>query len=99
MTLSSGISPDLYGDDPQRWLDSIPWPSAHEVKVRFEGINSQNTYYRRCYAKVKLDEGIKKIAGLARARGVNGEEDANGAKTQEWLEWWRKEFGPHVSLM
>ncbi|KAK1782415.1 2',3'-cyclic-nucleotide 3'-phosphodiesterase [Copromyces sp. CBS 386.78] len=99
MTLSSGISPGLYGDDPQRWLDSIPWPSADEIKVRFEGINSQDTYYRRCYAKVKLDVGIKKIAGLARARGVNGEEDANGEKTQEWLEWWRKEFGPHVSLM
>lgn len=44
-------------------------------------------------------EGVKNLAGLARSRGVEDEEDENGENTKVWLAWWRGAFGPHVSLM
>ncbi|KAK3332281.1 2',3'-cyclic-nucleotide 3'-phosphodiesterase [Cercophora scortea] len=101
MTLTSGISPSLYRDDPQAWLDSIPWPSAKQVRVRFEGprVQSQDVFVRRCFIKVRLD-GVREIAGLARAWGVNGQEDVvPESKTDEWLREWPRVYGPHVSLM
>ncbi|KAK0702912.1 2',3'-cyclic-nucleotide 3'-phosphodiesterase [Apiosordaria backusii] len=98
MTLTSDISPSVYGSDPQAWLDSIPLPFADSVKVRFGKVKSQEVFYRRCYISVGF-EGVKDIAGVARARGVFREEDQNGEKTKQWLERWRAEFGPHVSLM
>ncbi|KAK5662343.1 hypothetical protein OQA88_8253 [Cercophora sp. LCS_1] len=97
LTLTSDISPAIYGSDPQGWLDSIPWPSGDQVRVRFETVLSQDVFYRRCYLKVGQD-GVRGLAALARARGVYGE-DVPGEKTKEWIEWWEKAFGAHVSLM
>ncbi|RYP22121.1 hypothetical protein DL765_001880 [Monosporascus sp. GIB2] len=97
MTLTSNIPPALYGDAPQEWLDSIPWPAARDVQVRFEDVRTEDTFFRRCYIRVVF-EGVRSIAGLARARGVNGEETI-GSKTEQWLEEWRSAFGPHVSLI
>ncbi|KAK1754207.1 putative 2cyclic-nucleotide 3phosphodiesterase [Echria macrotheca] len=97
VTLTSEISPDLYGSDPQGWLDSIPWPAADEVCVRFEELRSQDVFVRRCYIGVGFD-GVKDIAALARARGVLGEETP-ADKTAAWLKSWQDAFGPHVSLM
>ncbi|KAK4170912.1 2',3'-cyclic-nucleotide 3'-phosphodiesterase [Triangularia setosa] len=98
MTLTSDVSPSVYGSNPQAWLDAIPFPSAASVKVKFGKVKSQEAFYRRCYISVGY-EGVKDLAGVARARGVFDEADEHGEKTKEWLEWWRKEFGPHVSLM
>lgn len=97
LTLTSDISPAVYGFDPQAWLDSIPWPSADQVHVRFETVLSQDVFYRRCYLKVGMD-GVRDLAALARARGVY-DENSPGEKTKEWLDWWEKAFGAHVSLM
>jgi 2',3'-cyclic-nucleotide 3'-phosphodiesterase len=97
MTLTSNIPPPTYGNSPQEWLDSIPWPSQQEVKVIFESVKSEDVFFRRCYIKVAF-EGVRAIAGLARARGVNGEETI-GSATEEWLQDWKVEFGPHVSLI
>lgn len=97
MTLTSDIPPSTYGNNPQQWLDSIPLPP---VTVRFapEGVQSQDVYFRRCFIKVRLDKSVRLLAGIARARGVFGEEDIE-PRTEKWLEWWRREFGPHVSLI
>ncbi|KAK0644216.1 2',3'-cyclic-nucleotide 3'-phosphodiesterase [Cercophora newfieldiana] len=97
MTLTSEISPSLYGDYPQAWLDSIPFPSAEDVCVRFGDVASQEVFYRRCFIRVGL-EGVRAAVGIARARGVTGEEEV-GERTKEWVEWWVREYGPHVSLM
>ncbi|KAK3936584.1 2',3'-cyclic-nucleotide 3'-phosphodiesterase [Diplogelasinospora grovesii] len=99
MTLTSEVSPSLYNGTPQAWLDSIPWPAAGSVKVRFGSVKSQDTFFRRCYISVGLGGGVEELAGLARARGVNDEEDANGPKTKEWLKRWVEAYGPHVSLI
>ncbi|KAK0615631.1 2',3'-cyclic-nucleotide 3'-phosphodiesterase [Bombardia bombarda] len=100
MTLTSEIDPALYGDDPQAWLDSIPWASLRDqVHVRFEGIQSQDVLVRRCFIRVSLG-GVRKVVGLARAWGVYGGEDVGeGSRTETWLERWKVEYGPHVSLM
>ncbi|KAL2175071.1 2',3'-cyclic-nucleotide 3'-phosphodiesterase [Thermothelomyces heterothallicus CBS 202.75] len=124
VTLTSGISPDAYGDDPQGWLDRISFPkkgrggnddkkeegnsggNSSRAKVRFERVVSQDVFYRRCFIRVAFD-GVKEIAGVARAAAVLGEGvevDAEGnvkfgGETEKWLSWWREEFGPHLSLI
>lgn len=97
LTLTSGIDPSIYGDQPQKWLDSIPFPAASKVAVRFEGVKTQDFYYRRCYIKCEF-EGARDVAAVARARGVEVEDEV-GPKTQSWLAEWKEAFGPHVSLM
>ncbi|KAK7983421.1 hypothetical protein PG989_010823, partial [Apiospora arundinis] len=99
MTLTSGIDPAVYGDDPQGWLDAVPWPRAADVGVRLETVATQDVFFRRCYLKVAFADGIRQIAGLARAVGVSGEGHAIGPVTEGWLEEWREAFGPHVSLI
>ncbi|KAK4126954.1 2, 3 cyclic phosphodiesterase [Parathielavia appendiculata] len=108
VTLTSGIEPDTtYGDEPQRWLDAIPFPIRSEkVRVRFERVVSQDVFFRRCFVRVAFD-GVREVAGVARAVGVLGEQvnvDGEGEVrwgegTQKWLSEWREEFGPHLSLM
>ena len=97
MTLTSNIDPAVYGDRPQEWLDSIAWPAARDVQVQFEAVRTEDVFFRRCYIKVAFD-GVKDVAGLARARGVIGE-DTVGPETEKWLHEWRSAFGPHVSLI
>ncbi|KAL2131499.1 hypothetical protein VTI74DRAFT_4964 [Chaetomium olivicolor] len=137
VTLTSGIDPGVYGDDPQRWLDRIPFegcccsPAAAaagggggdgggggsgngngkgeerpRARIRFERVVSQDVFYRRCFVRVAF-EGVRELAGVARAVGVVGErvevEEGGGVRfggqTENWLREWREEFGPHVSLM
>lgn len=97
LTLTSGIDPSIYGDEPQKWLDSIPFPAASKVAVRFERVKSQDVFFRRCYIKCEFD-GARDVAAIARARGVEGEDEV-GPKTHAWLSEWKEAFGPHVSLM
>lgn len=97
LTLTSNIDPSIYGSDPQGWLDSIPFPSRSGVRVRFERVKTEDVYYRRCYVKCGF-EGVRDVAGIARARGVLGEQDV-GDETEKWLSEWEGSFGPHVSLM
>ncbi|KAK3292417.1 2',3'-cyclic-nucleotide 3'-phosphodiesterase [Chaetomium fimeti] len=80
--------------------------AAGGVKVRFERVEGQDVFYRRCFIRVAF-EGVRALAGIARAVGVAGEAvevDAEGAvkfgaETEKWLSSWREEFGPHVSLV
>ncbi len=97
LTLTSNIPPAVYGDKPQEWLNSIPWPKSPDVKVQLRAVRTEDVFFRRCYIKVASD-GVRGIAGLARARGVNGEESV-GTKTEQWLGEWSASFGPHVSLI
>lgn len=97
LTLTSNIDPAIYGDNPQKWLDSIPFASCSDVKVEFDRVKTEDVYFRRCYIKCEF-EGVKSVAGIARARGVLGE-DGIGDVTKKWLSEWKESFGPHVSLM
>jgi len=97
VTLTSGVSPSVYGENPQGWLESIPWPAAADVRVCFEAVKTEDVFFRRCYIKASF-EGLRDVAGLARAHGVDGEETI-GPATEAWLEEWRQSFGPHVSLL
>lgn len=97
MTLTSNIDPSIYGDNPQEWLESIPWPASSDVKVRFDVVKTEEVFFRRGYIKLKVD-GVKDIVALARARGVEGEQRI-GPTTEAWLNEWISAFGPHVSLI
>lgn len=97
LTLTSMIDPSLYGSDPQGWLDGIRFPRGSDVQVLFERVKTEDVYYRRCYVKCSF-EGLRDVAGIARARGVLGEYEV-GDETEKWLAEWKGSFGPHVSLM
>ncbi|KAH7305521.1 2',3'-cyclic-nucleotide 3'-phosphodiesterase [Stachybotrys elegans] len=97
MTLTSNIDPKTYGDDPQGWLDSIAWPDTSTVHVRLQSLKTEDVFFRRSYLKVEF-EGVREAAGVARARGVIGE-DSIGPATESWLREWNLAFGPHVSLI
>ncbi|KAH8880597.1 2',3'-cyclic-nucleotide 3'-phosphodiesterase [Thozetella sp. PMI_491] len=97
LTLTSEIPPEVYGDRPQEWLDSIAWPDKSQVAVDFEHVKTEDIFFRRCYIKARF-EGASGIAALARARGVN-DEPVPGPKTEAWLAAWKESFGPHVSLV
>ncbi|KAK7739705.1 hypothetical protein SLS53_005674 [Cytospora paraplurivora] len=97
LTLTSNIDPGVYGDQPRKWLDSITFPSASGVDVKFEKVKTEDVYYRRCYIKCAFD-GLRDVAAIARARGVEGEVNV-GPKTEAWLAEWKETFGPHVSLL
>jgi 2',3'-cyclic-nucleotide 3'-phosphodiesterase len=80
VTLTSEIPPGRYGEDAQGWLEGVVkvWEEGgSKVGVRFEGgndgVRSQEVFYRRCFLGVGF-EGVGGFAGLARARGVLGEE-------------------------
>ncbi len=96
LTLTSEVPPAVYGDQPQQWLDSIPWPTKSRVSVHFGQVKTEDVFFRRCYLTARFD-GVCGVASLARARGVNDEQEP-GIKTEQWLEQWRTSFGPHVSL-
>ncbi|KAF3763447.1 2, 3 cyclic phosphodiesterase [Cryphonectria parasitica EP155] len=97
LTLTSNIDPAKYGDDPQGWLNSIPFPSSADVQVIFERVKTEDVFFRRCYISCGWD-GVRDTAGIARARGVIGEETVQ-QETTKWLAEWREAFGPHVSLL
>ena len=89
ITLTSDISPETYGADSQGWVDRVfaRFSSSSsssdgsgeeggvlpEVRVRFERVVSQEVFYRRCFVRVGF-EGVRVLAGVARAAGVVGEE-------------------------
>jgi 2',3'-cyclic-nucleotide 3'-phosphodiesterase len=98
MTLTSEIPPDVYGDDPQVWLDSLPFPAETPV-VKFLDVHTQDVFFRRCYVSVGYG-GVEAVTATARAWGVYNAagDDAAQSKATEWLIWWREAYGPHVSL-
>lgn len=108
LTLTSNIDSAVYGSDPQAWLDSLPFAAGNEDKaaVLFERVKSEDVFFRRCYLKCSLTDGVRRLAGVARAWGVNGDGRVGqdnavvlGEETEKWLQEWEVAFGPHVSLM
>lgn len=97
LTLTSNVDPSIYTDQPQAWLDGIEFPSASGINIKFEKVKTEDIYYRRCYIKCAFD-GLRDVAAIARARGVEGEAHV-GPKTEAWLAEWKEAFGPHVSLL
>lgn len=94
VTLTSEINPSIYGDNPQQWLDSLSWPKANGVGIKFEGVRTEDVFFRRCYLKVRKEDGIKELAALARGEGV-----LVGKGKEAVREWVDESYMPHCSLM
>lgn len=96
VTLTSDISPETYGTDPQSWLDSLPLPTEFkkehvEPDLNFETIETGNQFFRKLYLRAKKDENLLKLAIATRqATGVDAE------KARQWAD---SEFMPHLSLL
>lgn len=99
LTLTSHIPPDLYAGpatSAQAWLDSLPL--ATTARVRFERVVTEDVFFRRCYLQAGF-EGVRDVAGVARAFGVEREASAAGDRTAAWLAGWQSAFSPHVNLV
>lgn len=64
---------------------------GRRVEVRFERVVGQEVFYRRCFVRVGF-EGVRELAGVARAKAVLGEgveegeggEVVFGEETEKW---------------
>lgn len=93
VTLTSDISPSLYSQDAQAWLDSIQLPSKHDVSVQFEALASEDVFFRKLYIKCEKNDGIKQLGKICRSL-VKGVEDDEVAHV-----WAETSYTPHLSLL
>lgn len=92
VTLTSEISPSLYGHTPQQWLDSLQLSEGSGVKVGFEKLASEDAYVRKLYIKCTKTEGLRELAGMCRQQ-VEGYDEGKAAK------WASETYNPHLSLL
>lgn len=93
ITLTSEISPEMYGEDPQAWLDSLPIVSKRELSIRFEKIDSEDVFFRKLYIKCEKLGGLEKLAKVCRKQVRGFEDDAKA------VEWVKNVYNPHLSLL
>lgn len=92
VTLTSEIEPSTYQENPQEWLDSLPFPQGAEVRVNLGRVQSENVFVRKLYLTVE-HQGVKGAATVAR-RTVKGYEEQGQVTT-----WVEEKFRPHLSLL
>ncbi|KAF1831883.1 2, 3 cyclic phosphodiesterase [Decorospora gaudefroyi] len=93
VTITSQISPPLYGSEPQAWLESLELPSGSSVEVKFEGLGSEEAFLRKLYIKCRKTGGLQNLGQQCR-RKVEGFEEESKANT-----WAREQYMPHLSLL
>ena len=93
VTLTSNISPSIYGTDPQSWLDQLTVQSIESIAVIFEKLASEDVFFRKLYIKCMKGDGIQKLATICR-QSSDGCSDYTKAK-----QWTASEFNPHLSLL
>ncbi|OCL03151.1 2',3'-cyclic-nucleotide 3'-phosphodiesteras-like protein [Glonium stellatum] len=92
VTLTSEISPSIYEKDPQAWLNSLDFPKADDVTVKFERLETSGVFFRKMTIRV-AKQGVRPLATVARSvvEGYAAEE-----QSKKWVE---EIFGPHLSLL
>ena len=89
VTLTSEIPEKI--DNPQAWLDALELPFADEVKVRFQYLDVEKPFFRKCNIAVEKD-GVSELALECRSKGVENDR----RKAAEWIE---QQYRPHCSLL
>ncbi|KAF9695893.1 hypothetical protein EKO04_005842 [Ascochyta lentis] len=93
VTLTSNILPSTYESEPQKWLESLPLPEGHDVRVDFEELNSEDVYVRKLYIKCQKTGGLKALAKVCRKQAVDhGDEETV-------MKWVDETYNPHASLL
>ena len=95
VTLTSEIPPSRYGSDAPGWLDSLDFPSASDVVVKFTALDCEEPFFRKCNLKVEKAGGLVSLAKEAREVGVLGSKE----KGREVDLWAIETYRPHCSLM
>ncbi|OAL50379.1 2',3'-cyclic-nucleotide 3'-phosphodiesterase [Pyrenochaeta sp. DS3sAY3a] len=93
VTLTSDISPSLYSQDAQAWLNSLQLPTKSDISVQFEALGSEDVFFRKLYIKCEKNDGIKQLGKMCRTF-VKGFEENEAA--HEWVE---TSYTPHLSLL
>ncbi|OAK98561.1 2',3'-cyclic-nucleotide 3'-phosphodiesterase [Phaeosphaeriaceae sp. SRC1lsM3a] len=92
VTLTSEISPSLYGNNPQEWLDSLDLSEGSGAKVKFERLASEDVYVRKLYIKCTKMKELDALAAICR-RQVEGHDER---KANSWA---TESYNPHLSLL
>jgi 2',3'-cyclic-nucleotide 3'-phosphodiesterase len=92
ITLTSELSPNTYGQNPQAWLDALDFDKA-EVQVKFEKLDSENVFVRKLYVKCEKTQGLKQLAMHCR------QEVEGFADTSKATNWAEESYNPHLSLL
>lgn len=93
VTLTSEISPSIYGSDPQKWLESLQLPPTNTVQVKFEKLESEDIFFRKLYIQCIKTDGLEMLAATCRLK-VEGFEEEEKAK-----KWGAEQYNPHLSLL
>ena len=93
VTLTSNISPSVYGKDPQSWLDKLSFQSIESTAVIFMELASEDVFVRKLYIKCTKGDSIQKLATSCR-QSVDGYGDYTKAN-----QWTASEYNPHLSLL
>ena len=93
VTLTSDISPSVYGSSPQQWLGTLDLPSQPKICVVFEGLATEDVFFRKLYIRCEKADGISGLTAVCRRR-VDGYDTAEEAD-----QWAAREYNPHLSLL
>ncbi|KAF2232726.1 hypothetical protein EV356DRAFT_505011, partial [Viridothelium virens] len=92
VTLTSEIDPQLYGDQPQQWLDQqISCPPGKDLSILFETLDTEQPFFRKLTIRVSKHPVLAELAENCRRIGVAKD---NGI-AQRWVE---HDYRPHCSL-
>jgi hypothetical protein len=95
VTLTSEIPPSRYGSNAQEWLDSLDFPPASDVAVKFVALDCEDPFFRKCNLRVEKSGRLVSLAKEARGKGVFGSIE----KGKEVDLWTFETYRPHCSLM
>ncbi|KAK5943588.1 hypothetical protein PMZ80_004596 [Knufia obscura] len=97
LTLTSSIEvSSTYGDQPQKWLDSLTLsdePVNEDVQICLDAIEPGEPFFKKLTLSAKHDDRLVQLAAACRCYGVeNGDMD----RARDWA---KAEYMPHLSLM
>jgi 2',3'-cyclic-nucleotide 3'-phosphodiesterase len=93
VTITSEILASKHLDNPQAWLDSLQFPPASDIGVRFEKLASEEVFFRKLYIKCEKAEGLKELAVVCRREVEGFSEDVKATQ------WAAENYNPHLSLL
>jgi 2',3'-cyclic-nucleotide 3'-phosphodiesterase len=91
LTLTSDIK--NVTEDPQKWLDSLHFPSSEGISVQFTELAKGNHWTKKLFLRTEKDP-LRKLAASCRSAVEPYDDD-----TEAVLRWVEEEWDPHVSLV
>jgi hypothetical protein len=95
LTLATDIDASLFSSrSPQAWLESLDLAGidTQDMKVAFTGVETGNTFTKKCYLQSRRTMPIEKLAKQLHVQIF-------GSSEEEAIQWVREQWDPHLSLL